>query len=117
MQKMGVHLLRRGCLQTLRDIRIEPPHQVRDVFLEWLRRERPDRAARVENAIRDARGGALNDARWGKRMRGEGERLDQIGETFNLFTRRLGLDAPLADLDSSRFRPPAGTNGQMSLWS
>ncbi len=45
---------------------------VRPVFLDWLARSEPTRAARVEGAIRQTRGGQLNDTQFGRRMRGTG---------------------------------------------
>lgn len=43
------------------------------IFEDWIRKNMPDRADRVLNRIRDCHGGNLNESRFGKRMRGEGE--------------------------------------------
>ncbi len=65
---------------------------VRDVFLARMRETLPERATRVELRIRDMRGGALNDARFGARMRGQGEYWHGIQQLFELSARRLGLE-------------------------
>ena len=48
------------------------PLTVAPVFLEWLERCYPDRAARIEGRIRGVRGGRLNSPEFGERMSGDG---------------------------------------------
>ena len=48
------------------------PLEIKDLFDEWLRANRPDRAEKVLPLIRQMRGGALYQAEFGLRMRGEG---------------------------------------------
>src|SRR6185295_18896027 len=48
------------------------PLEIKELFEEWLRQHRPDRAERVLSLIRQMRGGALYQAEFGTRMRGEG---------------------------------------------
>ncbi|WP_261345379.1 PA0069 family radical SAM protein [Candidatus Laterigemmans baculatus] len=67
------------------------PGAVEPVFREWLAEVRPEAHDRVLAKIREARGGALNDATFGRRMRGSGERAAQIGNLFKLFSRQYGL--------------------------
>lgn len=64
--------------------------EVLPVFEERLREAFPGRAARVLGAIREVRGGALNEARYGARLRGEGPRWEAIEGLFRLHARRLG---------------------------
>ncbi|RMD46364.1 MAG: radical SAM protein, partial [Alphaproteobacteria bacterium] len=92
------------------------PHEVAPLFLDWLARNRPERAARVERRIREMRGGALSDARWGRRMRGEGVHARLLARRMELAMRRLGLDRPLPPLRCDRFRPPAADPRQGSLF-
>lgn len=92
------------------------PLAVGPVFLDWLQRNRPAHASKIEGLIRTARGGRLNDSRFGQRFRGEGERAEQIQATFKLFARRHQLDQTLVDYDFSMFRPPTSRNGQKSLF-
>lgn len=90
------------------------PHQVKGVFLDWLERERPERAGRVERAVRETRGGELSDARWTSRFRGEGVRAAQIKATFDMFARRLGLAEGRSRLSSEAFRKLGGSGP--TLW-
>jgi DNA repair photolyase len=89
---------------------------VRPVFLEWLSRSEPSRAARVEAAIRQTRAGKLNDTQFGRRMRGTGARAEQIEQTFATFARRYELDRSLPAFDFSEFRPPQSAGGQLRLF-
>jgi DNA repair photolyase len=79
------------------------PYQIKDLFLDWLARHFPDRAARVESGIRAARDGNLSSAEFHERQRGNGPLADQIAATFKLFARRHGLDAPHAGKSSEWF--------------
>jgi DNA repair photolyase len=92
------------------------PLTVEPVFLEWVDRCRPDMRAKLEGRLRAARGGRLNDPRFGARMRGEGPMAEQIHTLVRLFKKRLGLDRTLPDYDTSRFRPPRPTSGQLWLF-
>lgn len=93
------------------------PHQVKALFLDWLQRHHPDRARHVESLIRQTRGGALYDATFHTRKRGEGPIADQIHQTFRLFARRHDLDKPGPGLNTRAFRPPTkDVKGQMGLF-
>ncbi len=92
------------------------PWAVAPVFLDWLARIFPDKAARIEGRIRGSRGGKLNDPEFGRRMSGTGEFADQIGQVFRVFARRLGLDGGLPPYDCSRFVPPPDASGQGRLF-
>ena len=92
------------------------PLTVEPVFIEWLEREQPGRAAKVLDRLRDARGGRLNDPEFGSRMRGTGERAGRIADLFRLFRKRHGLDGGLPPLDTSGFRPPKPITGQLRLF-
>ncbi len=70
------------------------PHQIKDLFLDWLRRHFPDRAGHVESLIRAARDGALNDPGFFSRQRGRGAHAEQIGNVFKVFKRKYGLEGP-----------------------
>ena len=91
------------------------PYQVKTLFLDWLHMNFPDRAARVEGLIRGMRGGNLNGARFGDRMRGHGPVAAQIAETFRVFAARHGLDRGLPAPSSAAFVRPA-VDGQLNLF-
>ena len=84
------------------------PHGTRELFAAWLARHRPERAERVLSRVREARGGRLNDPRFGSRMRGEGRYAAQLRELFELQRRRLRLAARPPALSARHFRPPGG---------
>ena len=91
------------------------PLSVEPIFLKWLDRNYPEARSRVEKRLRAARGGRLNDHRFGHRMRGQGTLADSIRNLFQLFAREYELDQPLPKLDVGQFRPPS-TNGQQWLF-
>jgi DNA repair photolyase len=68
------------------------PYQVKDLFLDWLAREFPERAKKVESLIRQCRGGGLNDPTPHRRFAGTGAIARQIARTFEVFARRHGLE-------------------------
>jgi DNA repair photolyase len=92
------------------------PLTVEPVFLEWLRRTRPDQAEKVLGRVQQARGGRLNNSAWGERMRGQGEMAEMIGNTFHLFRKKYGLDAGLPPHNCQLFRPPETKSGQLRLF-
>ncbi len=88
------------------------PFQVKDLFLDWLNRSvHPDRAKKVESLIRQASGGKLYRAS-ANRHRGEGAFVEQIARTFDVFTRKYGLNRDIRPLSAAHFRRPE-TGGQM----
>src|SRR5687767_6507270 len=91
------------------------PYQVKDLFLDWLGRSvHPSRAKRVESLIRQSRGGKLYDASRDRR-RGRGPIVEQLKQTFDVFSRKYGLNRDVRPLSSRGFRPPQ-LHGQMSLF-
>lgn len=94
------------------------PGSVKSVFEERLRAELPLRADRILHRIRDARSGALNESRFGARMRGEGAYAEQARALFDATCRRLGLNAQEVSSTPevrSPFRRPPKT-GQLDLF-
>ncbi len=80
------------------------PGPVKELFLDWLQRELPDRAQRVINRLTDLRGDRLTDSRFGTRMRGEGEWAEMISDLFKMSCRRNGLNRSHAPLSTEHFR-------------
>lgn len=89
------------------------PGPVAEVFAERLRSALPLRADRVLSRLADVRGGALNDARFGRRMRGDGPYAEAVRVLFEQTRRRLGYGEPPPIPEPSPFRRPA--RGQLSL--
>jgi DNA repair photolyase len=90
------------------------PHELTEIFPEWLEAHHPLKASHVLNRLRAMRGGALYDASFGKRMTGEGPYAEIIQRRFRLARQRLGLDRCLPDLRTDLFRPPS-PSGQLPL--
>jgi DNA repair photolyase len=82
------------------------PLEIKDLFDEWLRTNRPDRAEKVLSLIRQMRGGALYQAEFGTRMRGEGPIAQLLGARFQAAVKRLGLNRIRYRLDTMRFAVP-----------
>jgi DNA repair photolyase len=92
------------------------PYQIKDLFLDWLHRSvHPDRARKVESLMRQASGGKLYRASSPDRRRGQGHLAEQIAQTFDIFTRKYGLNRDIRPLSTAHFRRPQA-NGQMSLF-
>ena len=93
------------------------PHELKDLFREWLALHAPERAEHVMSLIRDLRDGKENDARFGARMRGTGEFAELIRQRFRLACRKHGINTTrdLA-LDASRFAPPREPSAQGELF-
>ncbi|MEZ5676231.1 DNA repair photolyase [Thalassovita litoralis] len=97
-------------------IMLRLPLEVSPLFREWLEEAFPLRAARIMARVREMHGGADYSARWGHRMRGEGEYARMISARFAAAARRLGLDAPQPPLRCDLFRVPARPGDQLSLF-
>jgi DNA repair photolyase len=88
------------------------PHAVAPLFEAWLGRHFPDRQHKVLERIRDIRGGKLNDANFGSRMKGAGPLADLVGDIFAKARDRAGIPRR-GQLSSDAFRRP---NAQLSLF-
>jgi len=93
------------------------PHEVKELFIEWLEHHYPDRKERVLARIRECvngtperegpHGDRLYNPAFGTRMRGQGTYAAMLRQRYDLATRRLGLQRTPYPFDTSRFRPPA----------
>ncbi|HXA22479.1 MAG TPA: PA0069 family radical SAM protein [Acetobacteraceae bacterium] len=97
------------------------PHELRQMFEDWLATHFPDRAKHVLNLIRETRSGALSDARFHHRFSGQGVYADLLLRRFARVTRQWGLDQAREGLDCGRFAVPADgqprfAEAQMSLF-
>ncbi|HHJ13163.1 MAG TPA: PA0069 family radical SAM protein [Gammaproteobacteria bacterium] len=81
------------------------PHEVADLFRDWLARHEPLKADRVMKRLREMHGGREYDARFHHRLRGEGAFAGLIAQRFACARRRLDFPG-LPAFDCSRFRPP-----------
>jgi len=93
------------------------PHEVKDLFREWLAEHYPDRAAHVMSLINQSRGGKDYQAEFGTRMVGTGVFAQLLRTRFNIAKRKYGLGQAddRHDLRTDLFRPPAANQAQMTL--
>ncbi len=90
------------------------PHELRDIFADWLRHHVPDRARRVLALVRETRAGELNDSRFGHRFTGEGVYADLLAQRFTRMKQKLGF-LVRDRLDCTQFAVPAPGGAQLSL--
>ena len=92
------------------------PLELAQMFESWLQQHYPDRARHVLNLVRQTRGGALNDGRFGSRFSGTGAYADLMARRFDRAARQHGLDRR-EELDCTQFAPPPAPGAtQMSLF-
>jgi DNA repair photolyase len=84
------------------------PHEVRDLFVEWLEMHYPERADHVMSLVRQASGGSDYDNRFGVRQTGRGHYADMLGKRFRAACAKFGLyqGRYQQSLDCGRFDPP-----------
>jgi len=83
------------------------PREVAGLFEDWLDTHLPARKERVLSLLRQARGGRLDDPRFGHRMRGGGPYATLLRDRFRTVRRRLGLARDLPPLSTAHFAPPS----------
>jgi DNA repair photolyase len=113
--------------QTAAYIMLRLPLEVRDLFHQWLHQHYPLRAEHVISLLRQSRGGADNDSRFGYRMRGTGPFAELLSQRFRLCCKRLGLnlreqnvartDLFKAPIMQNRKRKSVQTTRQFDLFS
>lgn len=82
------------------------PHELKQIFADWLQTHAPGQAEHVMNRLRDSHGGKAYDARFGHRMHGNGNYAQLLAQRFRLACKKTGYGR-LPALDSSLFQAPA----------
>lgn len=82
------------------------PHEIKELFRNWLLHHEPLKAERVLSLHRQCRGGRLNDSRFGHRMRGEGTYAELIARRFMVAKKKYGLDRKVPALRTDLFKRP-----------
>lgn len=81
------------------------PLEIKEMFAAWLHEHEPGRAKHVLSRMAAMHGGALYNAQFGERMRGQGVYADLLEQRYTLARRRLQF--PGAEpLDTTQFVPP-----------
>ena len=91
------------------------PHELKQVWREWLQLHYPERAAHVMSLVQQMRGGKDYDSAFGTRMRGEGPFAQLIQQRFRKARARLGYTR-LPPLDTSKFVAPRKPTPQGELF-
>lgn len=92
------------------------PHELKDLFTEWLHNHYPLKAEHVLNRLRELRGGKINSTVFGERMTGTGEYARLFQQRFKLACKKLGLNQVELDLNLELFRVPPKSGDQIALF-
>ena len=97
-------------------ILVRLPHEVKDLFRDWLDAHVPLKAARIMSQINQMRGGRDNDPQFGSRMTGKGLYAELLAQRFEQACRRIGYArAPRHQRDTTKFAVP-GRATQLPLF-
>ncbi len=77
---------------------------IADIFSDWIHKALPNRAQKVLHQIEECHHGKLSESRFGYRMTGEGEMVNQIAQQFKIARKKHGLKRQLPALDTHHFR-------------
>ena len=85
------------------------PHEVKDIFDDWLKAHFPERREHVMSLIKQASGGKRYDHRFGRRQSGQGPYAEMLAARFSRAAREFGIESNSYQqtLDCSRFLHPA----------
>lgn len=92
------------------------PHEVKDLFREWLQAHYPQRASHVMSLINQSRDGKDYRAEFGKRMRGKGAYASMLAKRYELALKRFGLKKHALGLRTDLFHLPIRQGDQMPLF-
>ena len=104
------------------------PHELAQLFPEWLETHYPLKKERVLKAIRSLRAGKLNNSDFNSRFSGVGPRAELLRQRFELACRRAGLSTgrDVFAVDTTQFvapvvaprmsQPEAGSDVQLPLF-
>lgn len=89
---------------------------VEPLFIDWVNKNFPDRAAKVLHQVAEVHGGQLGDHRFGKRMRGEGTFAEAMKTMFHAARKKYMSGRSLPEFNYTAFRVPAAEGDQLSLF-
>jgi DNA repair photolyase len=79
------------------------PYSVKDLFLDWLKKEFPEKENKIINRIKEIRGGKLNSYEWGERLAGKGEFAEAVHSLFKMSCNKYHLNEKKVKLTTSLF--------------
>ena len=89
---------------TANMIVVRLPWQNKELFVEWVKREFPDRAEKILNRITDIHGGRLYNSEYHKRFLGQGRFVDAINKIFAINKQKYGLNRSGPPISLEHFR-------------
>ncbi len=104
--------------KTAGSILLRLPHELTDLFTNWLNEHMPERAKHVLSLIRQVRGGSLNEAKFHARFAGTGPYAELLTRRFMRAARQFGLSTEKLALETGLFAVPNGRGNvaQLSLF-
>lgn len=103
-------------VETAGYIMLRLPHEIKQLFRDWLDIHEPLKADHVMSMLRDIRGGRDNDPNFFSRHRGGGVFAGMIQKRFDHTCRRLGLNRVERPLHTGRFRGAVKKAAQLDLF-
>ncbi len=94
-------------------IMLRLPYAVKDLFIQWLKNEFPDREKKVINKIKQMRDGKLNESEFGTRFSGKGKLAETIHSLFELSCKKYGLNRKKIVLRKDLFKK---ANNQLEMF-
>ena len=91
------------------------PHELKEIWREWLRLHYPQRAEHVMSLVQQMRGGKDYDSAFGSRMRGQGPFADLVAMRFAKTRKRLGFEG-MPPLRTDLFVAPRKPSPQGDLF-
>jgi len=95
------------------------PHELRDLFREWLQRHVPLKTNHVLSLMKQSHQGSLYISGFGTRMKGSGKYADLIAKRYYLALKKYNLTGRTRDeyaLDCSQFIVPLAKGDQLALF-
>ena len=89
------------------------PLSLKEIFINWLEAEFPDRKEKVLNKIKEMRDGKLNEPGIGKRFKSKGQQAEAIRNLFHISCRKYNLNQRNIDLTTSLFKRHPGNQLEM----
>ncbi len=94
------------------------PHELKQLFREWLALHAPQRAAHVMSLVQQMNAGRDYDSNFATRMHGQGVFADLLRRRFDVACRKHGLNRERdnLNLDATHFVPPRPPTPQGDLF-
>ncbi len=100
---------------SARYVLLRLPHELSEVWREWLALHYPERAAHVMSLVQQMRGGKDYESGFGIRMRGRGPFADLLRQRFKKACTRFAY-GEMPDYNDRLFTPPRPDSPQGSLF-